>query len=874
MSTPDNQINPPKWPLKFLRFFLKKEYLEEIEGDMYEIFLDNAEQYSLSQAKRIYTWEMLKLLRPSLIRNLKGINSPIQLPMFKNYFKTSMRGLMKTPLSSFINITGLAMAIGICVFAYAFAQYTLRTDQFHVNKETVFLVTFMADRDGSLQQYGQTPRPLGEILKEDFAHVRKVCRVEDRNVVVKHDDNVFHERVRFTDAAFLEMLTFPLKWGTSNSLSDLSSVILSEKMAEKYFGEKNPIGESILLRFDQQHNKMFKVTGVADKFPESRSMDFGFLINFENLKLAEADYDSHDWRELTSATFIMVDNPSAIPYIQNELDKYRSVQNKAVHHEWSISSFSLEPLATLHKKSGGMKNVIARSSLANYTSIIFIGVIAALLMALACFNYINIAIASAAKRLKEIGVRKTIGASRRLVIVQFLTENILLTFLALFVGMILAGTIFIPGFESMWNFSMGFKLLDTALWIYLPCILLITAIASGLYPAVFISKFHVISILKGSVRFGKKNPLTKIFLALQLILACMFITTAVLFVQNNSYLSNRSWGYHQESALYVNVPDGAAYENLYAVIVQDPNVLSISGSTNHLGKNHTSVTIQMPGRQYEVDQLAVDQNYIQTMGIELMNGRNFKDHSEADRQSVIVNEEFVRSLFPDQSREHAIGKVFKIDSTQYDIIAVARNFHNYNFDHELRPIMLKRADKNDFHYLSMRVRPGTKEESYKSLQQHWSKMFPEIPFQGGYQEDVWPRYFESLDIFAIVWKVFATIAVLLAGLGLYGLITLNVTGRVKEFSIRKVLGAGIQNLASLIAGQYLILLSISLVIAAPLSYWFGRWIVTFAFTYHRPIDVTPVLISISILCGVLLLAISSQMFKVGKANPLIGLKTE
>ena len=282
-----NETKPPRWPLKFLRFFLKKEYLEEIEGDMEELFHDNAETLSLKKAKRIYTWEMLKLLRPVLIKNLGVLHNLNQYDMFKNYFKISTRGLMKNPLNSFINIFGLAVAIGLCVFFYAFARWTYSTDQFHEHKNEVYLTTFFVDREGTQQQYGTTPRPLGEMLKEDFSQIKSVCRIEDRNVVVKYEDNVFHERVRYADPTFLEMFTFPLKWGTSSSLADVNSIILSEKMSTKYFGDQNPVGLDILVKFNKDSGKAFKITGVAKEFPKARTIDFSFLINIENLRTSE-----------------------------------------------------------------------------------------------------------------------------------------------------------------------------------------------------------------------------------------------------------------------------------------------------------------------------------------------------------------------------------------------------------------------------------------------------------------------------------------------------------------------------------------------------------------------------------------------------------
>ncbi len=873
-----NRISPPAWPLKLIRFFVKKEFLEEIEGDMEELFHDNVERLSLKGAKRIYTREMFKLLRPILIKNLEGVEKLNQYGMFKNYFKVSIRGLMKNPLNSSINIFGLAIAIGISVFAYGFTRWTYSTDQFHKNKNVVFLTTFFANREGTLQQYGRTPRPLGELLRQDFAQIKKVCRVEDRNVVVKYEDNVFNERVRFTDPEFLEMFTFPLKWGVAGSLADVNSIILSEKMSIKYFGEENPIGQSILVRFDkdprytsgQAISKAFKITGVAADFPSSRTIDFAFLINFENFRTSDPAYDFQDWSAFVNATLIQVDNPSDLKSIERGMEKYRRLQNEAVKEDWAISSFAFEPLATLHERSENIRDGISWSSKDNYTSVLFLAGITVFMLALACFNYINIAIASAAKRLKEIGVRKSIGATRGVIIVQFLTENVVITSFALILGLIIGSMVIIPWFERLWHFRMGFTLNDQYVWIYLPAILLITGIASGIYPAFYISRFQVVGILKGSVKFGSKNPLTKVFLGMQLVLACLFITGAVMFTQNTNYLAHRSWGYHQREALYAVVQDQLAYEKLNALMVRQPNVLSISGSSHHLGKSNTTTVLHFPNREYVADQLSVDANYFETMGLQLKAGRVFKDHDGSDRQAVVVNELFVKNL----AWENAIGKLFQIDSIQYEVIGVVKDFHNYNFGRPVRPTIFRVAEKKDYRYLSIKVKSGSEIETYRILQAKWAELYPEIPFTGGYQEDVWGNYYTAIEIYGHVWRVFATLAVLLASLGLYGLVTLNVSGRVKEFSIRKVLGAGLKNIAANIANQYLILFAVALAIGAPLSYISIKLVLDFAFTVHVPVTFWGISLGVAILVFILLATVFTQVGKVLKSNPVDGLKVE
>lgn len=856
--------------MKVLRFFVKKKYLEEIEGDMEEIFLDNVEQYSLRKAKRMYTWEMMRLMRPILIKNLEALQNINQISMFQNYFKISMRGLMKNPVNSFINIIGLTLAIAICVFGYGFARWTFSTDQFHVNKNEVFLVTFFADRDGKQQQYGKTPRPLGEMLKEDFTHIKKVCRVEDRNVVMKHGDNTFHQRIRFTDPEFLDMFTFPLKEGTASSLKDINSIILSEPMAIKYFGDENPIGQTILMIFGKDHNKVFKVTGVAKDFPKSRTISFDFLANYDNLRVAEPGYNDHDWTTLVNATLIQVETPSALQSIKPGMEKYRTLQNEASTKDWHITAFGFEPLATLHKQSEYITDDISRSSRSNYVSIIFMVVIGLFILALACANYINIAIVTAAKRLKEIGVRKSIGATRKAVIVQFLSENLIITFFALVLGVTLTATFFIPSFERLFSFSMDFSFADPTLWIVLPAILLLTSIASGIYPSLYISRFQVAGILKGSVRFGQKNPLTKVFLCFQLIMACIFICCTVVFVQNGDYIAERPWGYNQNEVLYTAIPDENAYEELSALLAQHPDIVNVSGSTHHLGKGNIKTILHFPEREYEVDQLAVGAGYFETLDLTLIDGRFFNDHEGSDKHAVVVNETLVKNMV----WESPLGQRFRIDSIDYEVIGVVKDFHSFDFSQEIRPTIFTVAAKENYRFLSVKARSGSEPKVYKAMQEKWSQLFPEIPFSGGHQEDVWGFFFEQKGIYALVWRTFVTIVVTLATLGLYGLIRLNVSGRTKEFSIRKVLGADVVNIASSITRPYLTLFIVALLVGAPSGYFLSKSIIAMTYKYYMPMTFTGPVLGVVILVVVLLVTISTQMRKVLKSNPVDGLNVE
>ncbi|GAB4243663.1 MAG: ABC transporter permease [Ekhidna sp.] len=786
--------------------------------------------------------------------------------MFKNYLKTSFRSLLKNPLSSFINLFGLAIAIGVCLIVYSFMEFDYTIDDFHENKNEVYLTTFHVDRDGTERHLGLTPTPLGAMLKEDFTHIQKVCRVEDFGAVVKFEDKVFNENIRFVDPEFLEMFTFPLKWGQPSSLKEMNSIIFSEEMSIKYFGKENPLGKNVLLKFGDER-KTFTITGVAEPFPLAHAIEFDFLINFENTHTTHPDYDLNNWRGFVNATLIQVEKPSDLKLIEDGMDKYRKLQN-SVREDWAISRFEFVKLADLHNRSGDIMSDISQG--VEDEARLILPIIGLFMLLLACFNYINIAIVSAAKRLKEIGVRKVIGANRRLVIIQFMAENIFVTLFALFFGLLLGAFVFLPWFNNLFNINLGLRLTDANLWIFLGSILLFTGVASGIYPAFYIAKFEVVRIFKGSVQFGKKNPLTKLFLGFQLILACITITCGVIFTQNTTYQQNRSWGYEPKSTMYARVPDQSAFEKLSAVMIQNPNVQKVMGSRNHLGGSSLLKVVETPERQYEVTELLVEANYAEAMGLELLEGRFFRDRFESDKQAVVANELMIKSM----DLQHPVGQFIKIDSMQYEIIGVVKDFHMYSFFNEIRPTMFRVAEKEDYRYMSMKVMPGTEDETFNALKEEWATLFPEEPFNGEHQEDVFGNYFEDIGNHAKFMKAVAFIAVMLAALGLYGLVTLNVTGRVREFSIRKVLGAQLKNIATNITKQYVMLFAISLAIGGPISYFMMEALMDQVYEYHIPMTISGVVIAIVILIFVLLATVSTQVRKVSKANPVIGLKVE
>ena len=787
--------------------------------------------------------------------------------MLKNFFKTSIRSLLKNPLSSFINVFGLALAIGVSMVTYTYLALELGMENQHSKQDRLFMLTSLVDRDGEAGLYGLSPAPIGLKLKDDFSQIRRMTRIRDRSVVVKRGDNVFRERVRLADPTFLEMFDFKLTQGGRSSLTDLNAVVLNEKIAKKYFGDEDPMGKTIQMRFPGGKKAQLTVTGIASIPALSTSLEFDFLANFDLMETMEDDFKNSDWSKNILATFIELDDPGEVEYIAENIDQYRGVVNSA-QPEWQIQEFTFEPLSTLYERSNDIRWDISNES--DTEGRIILSVIAIMILVLACLNYINIAVASATKRLKEIGVRKVVGANRPMLIVQFITENILLSAVALATGFLIAKLFFLPGLGNLFGIEFRLEALTLEFFCYLVGILLITALASGAYPALYISKFQAVSIFRGRLRFGQKNLLTKIFLTFQFILAIITVVCGIAFTLNTEWQNERPWGYNKEETIYVRVADDPTYETLKNELNGNPNIVGLSGGSNHLGSFLGSVILQFPERKVEAYKLDVEGNYLDLLELELVQGRKLRDNYESDKNAVLVNETFVKKM----KWEDPIGQTFRYDSTSYTIAGVMKDFHYYSFWAEIESVFLRVVDK-DFRYL---VAKADGEENiiktFEEVEATWSRLYPEIPFRGDYQEQLYADYFQNVNGHKAIMITVAVIAMILSCFGLYGLVSLNVAGRRKEFSIRKVLGARLGALANAVSSHFLIYLIISMIIGAPVSYFLIELLLGVIYTYHMPMTVFPVLIAVVLIAITVLITISTQINKVSTANPTEGLRME
>ena len=431
--------------------------------------------------------------------------------MIKNYFKLGFRNLAKNRLSSSINILGLALAVGCCMVVFQFFDWSMHMDTFHHKLNNLFVVERISEKDGNEQLWGNSPSPMGPMLKNDFQQIKNITRVNYKAVVIKDGDNVFKESVTFVDDAFYKMFDFPLKWGNAQHFTDPDGIVLTERLSEKLFGKKNPVGKNLSVRFSNNGAEMaanFTIKGVFAKMPDESSWGFSALVPYGKMAALGMDKPG-DWAQSADITFIEADNEASLTPVTRQSKKYLQLYN-AANKDDRITAFHFQPLNTMNFHSYKYKGNNSHFNSTHIAAYIMLLVIAIATLLLVYFNYMNIAIASAATRLKEIGVRKVMGSSRKQIIYQFILENLILCTLAVIAGLLLAKFIFLPWFGQIANIDLSKTMFTNyRTWTTLFILIIVSAISGAAYPAFYISAFKPVNIIKGNSKMGSNNRFRK-----------------------------------------------------------------------------------------------------------------------------------------------------------------------------------------------------------------------------------------------------------------------------------------------------------------------------------------------------------------------------
>lgn len=713
--------------------------------------------------------------------------------------------------------------------------------------------------------FGNTPFALSHIIKEEIPEVEDAIRMQHTVANIRYKDNVFNQMVTFVDKGFLDMFYFNLLSGSRNVLENKELIVLSKKMANKLFGFGTALGKQVSLQYSlngKEYSENFFIGAVADDFDYMTSIRFQILIPFENRNKTEL-LDDVDWKNHTSATFVTLKNSDQAQHVTKQINAYIKIQNEA-NPGRKIARFLLDPLPKMALHASRKEAMVVKSY--PHSARIILTLIGLFILILAVFNYMNISIVSATSRLKEIGLRKTIGGSRKQIIVQFLFENTLLCFLALVFGYILAIGFMLPGFNSIVGsyYHMTLDYGNPRLWIFIFTLYLVVSFSSAAYPAFFVSGFRPVSIFRGALKLSNKGYITKPLLAIQLIVSFITISLGVVFVLNNNYIENRDWGYNKEQTIIIPLVYNDQYHEMKNALVQNTDIKFISGTKNQIGYGIEKELVEYESEQYVSNMLMVDYEYLDVLGFRLKFGRFFENYSVADlTESVVVNETFVNKL----NLNDPIGTRIIINNKAHYIIGVADDFHFKPFGHRIEPLFFKVTEETDLNFLAIRTAEGKAAVTEEFVHRTWRDLFPDNTYEGYFQNETFDLYYEKSRSISKIMITIAGLAILISCMGLFGLVSLFISKKMKEFSIRKVMGASKSEIGYQFSKAFIWVLLISSLIGGPFAFLLSTSVVESLYKYHVPINALPFIFTTIILILTALATISSQLFKAFKVNP-------
>jgi len=792
--------------------------------------------------------------------------------MLFNYLKIGYRSILKNRLPSIINTVGLGIAFGCLLVLFTFLDKIHNFDDCHENADRIYLVESVIEQDGQNRIYGTSPFALAPSIQNDFPEVEEVTRMQYSSADFRYDDKVFNERVIFVDEGFLDIFSYPILKGPRNTLEQKDRIILSKDMAIKYFGKDEAIGKQVSMLFSKngkEYKESYIVGAVADQIPYTASLRFDILVPFENRKNLGLD-DDGDWKNFTNATFIMMNESEQVNDISNRINNYVSHQNLA-NPDREVVEFLFDPLPGMSLSAYGKEAMLTYG--AHPTARVLLTMIAIFILILAVFNYINIAVVSATSRLKEIGLRKAIGGTRRQIILQFISENAILCLMAMAFGWILASGFLLQGFNSITNpnYPLVFEYHNPRFWIFITSIFMVVAFGSAAYPAFFISGFKPVNIFKGNLKITSRNYFTKSMLAIQFIISFITISLGVVFVMNEQYIKERDWGYDKEQTIVIPLAYSDQYPELRDEFAQNSYIDVITGSKNHLGYWTDEDLVGFKGEKYTCRKIMAGYEYLDAMGIRLKAGRFFEPQSSTDRnESLVVNEALLNKLGIDEP----IGARVIVDSTAHYIVGVVDDFHYMHFRHEIKPIFFKIADEKTFTNIIFRTLPGEAENAEKFARSTWKKLYPDNMYEGFFQNAAFDQYYRENKGISNLMIAIASIAILISCMGLFGLVSLFINKKLKEFSIRKVMGASAKEITLLVNKGFMWVIIISSILGIPLAFVLSKAIIESIYTYHTPLNAIPYTVTACILIFTALATVSSQIMKAIRVNPADQLRNE
>ncbi len=873
-TTQRNNSSPPKVATRFLRWYCRSELLDEVEGDLHELFQRRVEGKGVQRARLLYWLNVLMFFHPDYIRKRNYHTN--HTPMFKNYFTIAIRNIQKHRSFAAINIAGLTLGIAGALVIFLLVRFELSFDNFHPQADRIYRV--LTGHPDEIRVDGDTGTPTGlmPVIEDEYSGVENVAvayRLNPAQTQIEVNEELTRESyIYYMTPSFFEIFNFPWKVGDpKKSLAEPGQVAISEALAKKYFD-----GDALGKRMKLNNEDDLIVSGIFEDTPLNTDMPIQIAISYATFQQgggyrAEYRLSTNSYHQ----TYVLLSEGTDPSEVETQ---FHATISKYVSQEVADerTTHALQPLSEIHYNGDiGNTNFSKRSiSKQAVTSLMLIGLF---LLITACINFVNLATAQAVKRSKEVGIRKVLGSTRYQMIGQFMSETFALTLAALLLAYLLIAVVF-PYLPELLGVTLDIS------WLYQPLTLLVAfglalavGILAGFYPSIVLARFRPAATLKNTLTNQQTGGLNlrRGLIIFQFALSQVLIICTIVVVSQMHYFNTTELGFEKEAIITVDLPESNPdkLQTLRNTTVQHAAIevasFSLNAPSATINKSWTNYTFEnLPNEEKSTEVKLVDEHYLRLYDISLLAGRNLR---ESDSTQILVNETFLKANGI-QDPQDALGTIVSFYGVEAPIIGVVKDFHSLSLQREIPSVVMARFP-NLFQQVAFKINMQQVSEAINHIEQQWTEAFPQYYFTYQFLDDDLATWYEKEQRTSRLLTLFAGIAIFIGCLGLYGLISFITAQRTKEMGIRKVLGATVSHIVYLFTKDLVMLVGIAFAVAAPLGYYFmQQWLADFTYS----IDLSWWMFGIAALVGLLiaLFTVSFKSIRAALANPVDSLRNE
>jgi putative ABC transport system permease protein len=856
----DNKNRPPKFLVWWLLLILPEYTDDTTIGDFEEEYFHIAANRGRTFANFWFLLNILKSVPPFIADAIR-----FKLVMLKNYATITWRNIKRHKTYSFINIAGLAVGLACCLLIALWILDERSYDRFHENCDRLYRVVVNSPASGGMRKIVATPPPLGPALKKDFPEIAETTRLSYwGSVIIRARDKSFNEtNMIVVEPSFFSLFTFPLVKGEgATSLSTPNSALISKRRAESFFGNEDPIGKVIQVdnRFD------YFIRGVFREIPHNTHIrQFDLVLPWSHLNHMEW-YDSDSWGTLSYRTYALLNKKASFQDVNQKILKNYSSESR--------NEFLLEPITDIHLRS----HYQLSTGLRGIVYVYIFSVIALFVLLIACVNFMNLTTARSFSRAKEIGMRKTIGALRRHIIVQFFGESLFMTFYALGLALALICLV-LPEFNKFTEKQLNIhSIFNWQAVIGLIGITLFTGFVAGSYPALYLSSFRPVHVLRKVLLTGKKKSVfRRVLVVLQFSMSVILITGTLVVNSQLSYMHNRKIGWDRENIIKISLSGEMkkSFDILKTELLKHPRISSVTAAYSEPANFESSSSgVDWEGKDEEeivnVTLNLVDYDFLDTLKIELAEGRSFSKEFPTDAtEAFLINETLAKMM----ETGSPVGAKFSFIGREGQIIGVMKDFHFHSLRTDIGPLAIALGSDDYWNYALIKIHQDNVSSTLEDLNKIWEKVFPYSPFAFRFMEEDYERQYKSEMRMGKLMNVFAGLAVFIACLGLLGLTSFALEQRKKEIGIRKVLGASAGKVLLILGREFVFCVLVADVIAWPIAYYMmSGWLRNFA--YRIGVGMEIFIFSSLLTLAVAIAAVTFQSLRAATSNPADSLRYE